>query len=176
MNAILSRLLITAGVDEELVHEELGCAVLEVHGTLFHLHSCLSRTPFWDLYLLCPIIKKQNYRVFIHLYKAHSVIRRTLNFWRRLWQVSKMKISPKYPVIKAHPELREILLTMFAVLTTICFQKLLITVLSVSKKKRKSHTLETIAKKSDMDNNIKVPLFNSLKSSFWGNSVLSYEY
>ena len=83
MNAILSRLLITAGVDEELVHEELGCAVLEVHGTLFHLHSCLSRTPFWDLYLLCPIIKKQNYRIYSHIqgalgYKMHPKLLKTI--------------------------------------------------------------------------------------------------
>ena len=37
---------------------------------------------------------------YLFTYKAHSVIRRTLNFRRRLWQVSKIKISPKYPVIR----------------------------------------------------------------------------
>ena len=84
---------------------------------------------------------------YLFTYKAHSVIRRTLNFRRRLWQVSKIKISPKYPVIRHTQNYGKILLTMFAVLTTICFQKLLITVLSLSKQKRKSHTLQTIAKK-----------------------------
>ena len=86
-------------------------------------------------------------------YKAYLVIRRTLNFRRRLWQVSKIKISPKYPVIRRTQNYGKILLTTFAVLTTICFQKLLITVLSLSTQKRKSHTLQTIAKKSDIDNN-----------------------
>ena len=37
---------------------------------------------------------------------------------------------------------------------------LLITVLPFSKQKQKSHTLQTIAKKSHMDNSIKVTLFN----------------
>ena len=84
---------------------------------------------------------------YLFTYKAHSVIRRTLNFRRRLWQVSKIKISPKYPVIRRTQNYGKILLTTFAVFTTICFQKLLITVLSLSKQKRKSHTLQTIAKK-----------------------------
>ena len=84
---------------------------------------------------------------YLFTYKVHSVIRRTLNFRRRLWQVSKIKISPKYPVIRRTQNYGKILLTTFAVLTTICFQKLLITVLSLSKQKRKSHTLQTIAKK-----------------------------
>ena len=35
-----------------------------------------------------------------HIYRIYSLIRRTLNFRRQLWQVSKMKISPKYPVIR----------------------------------------------------------------------------
>ena len=48
--------------------------------------------------------------------------------------------------------------------------------LSVSKQKRKNHTLQTIAKKSHMDNSKKVTLVNSLKFSFSGNSVLSYEF
>ena len=87
------------------------------------------------------------YVPYLFTYKAHSVIRRTLNFRRRLWQVSKIKISPKYPVIRRTQNYGKILLTTFAVLTTICFQKLLITVLSLSKQKRKSHTLQTIAKK-----------------------------
>ena len=37
---------------------------------------------------------------YLFTYKAHSVIRRTLNFRRRLWEVGTMKISPKYPVIR----------------------------------------------------------------------------
>ena len=37
---------------------------------------------------------------YLFTYKAHSVTRRTLNFRRRLWQVSKRKISHKYPVIR----------------------------------------------------------------------------
>ena len=84
---------------------------------------------------------------YLFTYKTHSVIRRTLNFRRRLWQVSKIKISPKYPVIRRTQNYGKILLTTFAILTTICFQKLLITVLSLSKQKRKSNTLQTIAKK-----------------------------
>ena len=36
--------------------------------------------------------------------------------------------------------------------------------------------LKTKAKKSHMENSIKVTFFNSLKSSFSGDSVLSYEY
>ena len=46
---------------------------------------------------------------------------------------------------KAHPELQEIVSTTFPVLTTICFQKLLIMALSFLKQKRKSHTSQTIA-------------------------------
>ena len=80
------------------------------------------------------------------------------------------------PCYEVHRELQEILLTIFAVLTTISFQKLLITVLSFSKQELKSHTLQTTAKKSHMENSMKVTLFNSLKSSFSGDRVLSYEY
>ena len=36
----------------------------------------------------------------VNNYHIYSLIRRTLNFRRQLWQVSKMKISPKYPVIR----------------------------------------------------------------------------
>ena len=36
--------------------------------------------------------------------------------------------------------------------------------------------LKTKARKSHMENGIKVTFFNSLKSSFSGDSVLSYEY
>ena len=46
----------------------------------------------------------------------------------------------------------------------------------ILKTKARSHTLQTIAKKSHMENSIKVTLFNSLKSSFSGDSVLSYGY
>ena len=45
---------------------------------------------------------------YLFTYKAHSVIRRTLNFRRRLWQVSKIKISPKYPVIRRTQNYRKI--------------------------------------------------------------------
>ena len=73
-----------------------------------------------------------------------------------------MTISHLIPCYKVHWELQEILLTIFAVLTTISFQKLLITVLSFSKQKLKSHTLQTTAKKSHMENSMKVtPLIHS---------------
>ena len=35
-------------------------------------------------------------------YKAYSVIRRTLNFWTCFFQVDKLKISPKYPVLRCN--------------------------------------------------------------------------
>ena len=38
------------------------------------------------------------------------------------------------------------------------------------------NALKTKAKKSHMENSIKVTFFNSLKSCFSGDSVLSYEY
>ena len=50
------------------------------------------------LFTLLPVIII--YVPYLFTYKAHSLIRRTLNFRRRLWQVSKIKISPKYPVIR----------------------------------------------------------------------------
>ena len=42
-------------------------------------------------------------------------------------------------------------------------------------KVKKSH-ITNITKKSHVENSIKVTLFNSLKSSFSGDCVLSYEY
>ena len=42
-------------------------------------------------------------------YRIYSLIRRTLNFRRRLWQVSKIKISPlglEIPCSKAHPSVK----------------------------------------------------------------------
>lgn len=49
-------------------------------------------------------MKKHNFKIknklpYLSTYKAPSVIRCTLNFWRRLWQVGKMKISGKYTVV-----------------------------------------------------------------------------
>ena len=85
---------------------------------------------------------------YLFTYKAHSLIRRTLNFKRRLWQVSKMKISLKYPVIRRTQNYSKF-----------CWPR--------------SLYLQTIAKKSHMDNSIKVTLFNWLKLSFSGNSVWS---
>ena len=52
-----------------------------------------------DLNVLRNILTKiQVYIPYLFTHKAHSVIRRTLKF--RLWHVSKMKIPPKYPVIR----------------------------------------------------------------------------
>ena len=46
----------------------------------------------------------------------------------------------------------------------------------IANNSKKSHTLQTIEKKSHIANNSKkVTLFNLLKSSFSGNSVLSYK-
>ena len=78
-----------------------------------------------------------------------------------------MKISPKYLVIRHTQEKTGNFFDHVPVLATICFRKLLITVLPFSNQKQKNHTIETIAKK--------VTLFNSLKSSFSGNSILSYK-
>ena len=74
--------------------------------------------------------------VFIHLksrlgYKTHSKLSKTI--------VTSERNE------KGTPGITEILLTIFALLTTICFQKLIITVLPFSKQKQKSHTLQTIA-------------------------------
>ena len=51
----------------------------------------------WILTAFCYIYI---YKPYLFTSKVHSVTRRTLNFRRRLWQVSEMKISRKYPVIR----------------------------------------------------------------------------
>ena len=93
---------------------------------------------------------------YLFTYKAHSVIRRTLNFRRRLWQVSKMKISPKYPVIRRTQNYGK-----FCWPHRCTYNNLLPKVTYYC-----ASIFKTIAKESHMDNSIKVTLFNSLKSSF----------
>ena len=85
-----------------------------------------------------------------------------------------MKISPKYPVIRRTQNYGK-----FVDHVRCTYNNLLPKVTNygafiLRTKVKKSHI--TIAKKSHIDNNINVTLFNSLKSSFLENIVLSYEY
>ena len=93
---------------------------------------------------------------YLFTYKAHSVIRRTLNFRKRLWQVSKMKISPKYPVIRRTQNYGK-----FCWPHRCTYNNSLPKVTNYG-----ASIFKTIAKESHMDNSIKVTLFNLLKSSF----------
>ena len=69
-------------------------------------------------------------------YKAYSVIRRTLNFWTCFFLVDKLKILPKYPVLRCNLNF----FTIF-IFKAIAFSKFLITVMSpFFNKRRKSHT------------------------------------
>ena len=119
------------------------------------LASCRS---FWIIF--CQKMKKEWRNLFkvpyLFTYKAHSVIRRTLNFRRRLWQVSKMKISLKYPVIRRTQNYGK-----FCWPHRCTYINLLPKVTNYG-----ASIFITIAKESHMDNSIKVTLFNSLNSSF----------
>ena len=88
---------------------------------------------------------------YLFTYKAHSVIRRTLNFRRRLWQVSKMKISPKYPVIRRTQNYGK-----FCWPHRCTYNNLLPKVTNYG-----ASIFKTIAKESHMNNSIKVTLFRA---------------
>lgn len=85
------------------------------------------------------------------------------------WQVSIMKMSTTYSVIRHTQNNRKFFWPHF-VLMTICFQKLLITVLAFSKQKWKvTQYMDKIQKVMyGQQHAIKVTLFNLLKSSFSG--------
>ena len=131
----------------------------ELHEGVVVLTSLGGR--FSDLYYTQQnysiLIGREQYNYpYLFTYKAHSVIRRTLNFWRRLWQVSKMKISPKYPVIRRTQNYGKCCWP-----HRCTYNNLLPKVTNYG-----ASIFKTIAKESHMDNSIKVTLFNSLKSSF----------
>ena len=88
---------------------------------------------------------------YLFTYKVHSLIRRTLSL-RRRWLLSKMKISPKCPVIRCTQNFGKFCWPHR------CTYNLLPKVTNYG-----ASIFKTIAKESHMDNSIKVTLFNSLK-------------